>query len=121
MAVPVLLIARSDEAARVLVSVDEQTPALKLRPAPVHEAPLLVTPLGGEMQLYMGSVGYGKEGVKWPNLAEIKTIPAIDPLGMVEKLLKNAKDEAGKTSDAEKASDAALRREIARMDRGPKL
>ena len=78
-------------------------------------------PLGGEMQLYMGSVGYGKEGVKWPNLAEIKTIPAIDPLGMVEKLLKNAKDEARKTSDAEKAADAALRREIARMDRGPKL
>lgn len=40
---------------------------------------------------------------------------------MVEKLLKNAKDEARKTSDAEKAADAALRREIARMDRGPKL
>ncbi|KRD71227.1 hypothetical protein ASE45_05185 [Lysobacter sp. Root96] len=57
VAVPVLLIARSDEAARVLVSVEEQTPALKTRPAPVHEAPLLVTPLGGEMLAVLLSEG----------------------------------------------------------------
>lgn len=87
----------------------------------VHKLNDYSWPLGSEMTLHLGSVGYNKDGVKWPSLSEIKSVPEIDPLGMVNKLLENAKRSATQASEAQKAEDAAMRREIARMNRGSKF
>lgn len=78
-------------------------------------------PLGEPMTLQLGSFAYGKEGIKWPQLSEIKPVPDIKPMALIEKLMGDAKSNAQKTTDEQKAADAALRREATRWEPKSKM